>query len=88
MSRAAQSVRDSCLESRSSPAIKAKCQTNQDSHVSFIFGGEVRDHTAWKVLEVFCESTNLSLIARSTGKWIDLEPVDLMYGSDLLSFSA
>ena len=37
------------------------------------------------MLDFFGGSAALSLIARSTGKWVALEPVDLMYGSDLLS---
>ena len=43
------------------------------------------EQSCWKVLENFGGSANLSLIAKSTGKWIALEPVDLMYGSDLLT---
>ena len=43
------------------------------------------EQSCWKVLEIFGGSANLSLIAKSTGKWIALEPVDLMYGSDLLT---
>ena len=39
----------------------------------------------WKVLEVFGGSAALSLIARETGQWVALEPVDLIYGTDLLS---
>ena len=39
----------------------------------------------WKVLEIFGGSAALSLMAKSTGKWVALEPVDLVYGSDLLS---
>lgn len=38
----------------------------------------------WKVLEIFGGSANLSLVAKSTGKWIAIEPIDLVYGSDLL----
>lgn len=39
----------------------------------------------YRVLEIFGGSAALSLVARSTGQWVALEPVDLMYGSDLLS---
>ena len=52
-------------------------------HLSLV--AKCSDHSTWKVLEIFGGSANLSLIARSTGKWLAMEPVDLMYGSDLLS---
>ena len=39
----------------------------------------------WKVLEIFGGSAALSLVARSTGQWIAIEPVDLIYGDDMLS---
>ena len=59
-------------------------QTKQAiSHLSLV--AKCSDQATWKVLEIFGGSANLSLIARSTGKWVALEPVDLMYGSDLLS---
>ena len=35
-------------------------------------------------IEIFGSSAALSLVARSTGQWIALEPVDLVYGQDLL----
>ena len=38
-----------------------------------------------RVIEIFGGSAALSLVARSTGRWLALELVDLMYGSDLLS---
>ena len=38
----------------------------------------------WKVLEIFGGSAALSLVARSTGQWIAIEPVDLIYGNDML----
>ena len=53
------------------------------SHLSLV--AKRSDHATWKVLEIFGGSANLSLIARSTGKWVAMEPVDLMYRSDLLS---
>ena len=38
----------------------------------------------WKVLEIFGGSASVSLVAQSTRQWIAIEPVDLIYGSDLL----
>lgn len=38
----------------------------------------------WRVLEIFGGSAALSLVARSTGHWVALEPVDIVYGQDLL----
>eukprot|EP00438_Fugacium_kawagutii_P036583 Skav211980 [mRNA] locus=scaffold1330:227534:232974:- [translate_table: standard] len=43
------------------------------------------NRACWKVLEVFGGSASVSLVAKDTSEWIAIEPVDLVYGSDLLS---
>ena len=60
----------------------AKCCSSVLQHLAFV-AHKSTDHT-WRVLEIFGGSAALSLIARSTGKWCALEPVDLVYGSDVL----